>query len=99
MPFFVTAALAAAALFMLASPAAGQTNCGRHNDIIARLAARYSETPRFIALTDGGWLAEILVSKGGETWTLVITNSMGTSCVTATGKNWRPVKKPEGTAS
>ncbi len=96
-PFSIT--VVAAAFFMLASPAVGQTLCGKHSDIIARLAARYAETPHFIAVTDGNWMAEILISKGGATWTLVITNAMGTSCITATGKNWRPVKpKPEGTA-
>ncbi len=95
-PFYLT--VAAAALFLLASPAAGQTLCGKHSDIIARLAARYAETPHFIALTDGNWMAEILVSEKGETWSLVITNSMGTACITASGKNWRAVKpKPEGT--
>ena len=96
-PFLTTALVAV--LLLLASPAAGQTLCGKHNDIIARLAARYAETPHFIAITDGNWMAEIFISKGGETWSLVITNSMGTSCITASGKNWRAVKpKPEGTA-
>jgi hypothetical protein len=84
---------------MLASPAAGQTNCGKRSDIVEFLAMKHAEQPRAVGLTASNWLMELFTSKKGDTWTLVVTNDVGVSCIKGSGRNWRPIKfKPEGTA-
>ena len=91
---------AALVIFMLASPAAGQygSACGDRDSIIKRLAQKWQESLVAQALTNRGPLLELLRTSDGSTWTLIISQANGVSCVIMAGEDWRPVKpKPEGT--
>ena len=89
---------------MLASfPAAGQgTACDDRDTVIEFLAREYQE----LVVAQGvvmsrGQLMELFVSGDG-TWTLVVSQAGGMSCMIAAGEGWRPVPPlqppPGGTA-
>ncbi len=91
--------VAAAAIFMLASPAVGQAVCGKHDEMVANLEVQYDERRVAFAITTGGWLLEIFAKKNGRTWTILNTNPMGKTCLYGSGSGWRLDRpKPEGTA-
>lgn len=97
-PFSLTAA--AAAIFFLASPAAGQSiPCSDRATALKFLADKYDEEPVARGLTNRGHMIELLASKDGDTWTLMVSQPNDVACLIAAGEGWRPVKpKPQGTA-
>lgn len=81
-----TLALAAAATLLAAAPAAAAPLCGDRARILDRLAERYGERPRILALDDGGGVMEILVSPTGS-WTLLVTPPTAPhTCILTTGE-------------
>jgi hypothetical protein len=56
----------------------------------ARLFDRYNEKRIALALTSGGQLLEILVSPKGS-WTIIITQPNGPSCLVSSGDNWQSI--------
>ncbi len=50
-----------------------------------------TETTMLIAfgVTISGSLVEVLSTKEGETWTIIVTSSEGSSCIVAMGEGWR----------
>ncbi|MEQ3626004.1 MAG: hypothetical protein ABNH26_08855 [Celeribacter sp.] len=78
--------LALAVLIASAIPAAAQAPCAPRDELLARYAAKYREAPRMIGLTRQGNLVEIWASESG-TWTAVVTQPSGQSCITAVGTN------------
>ena len=86
-------AIVSFAAALIAAPAAAQVPCGPHADVLSHLAQRYGEKPQVVALTDQGNLMEIVVSPAG-TWTILITQPQGPSCIVATGKEWEEVAAP-----
>ncbi|MDX1576616.1 MAG: hypothetical protein R3285_10510 [Kiloniellales bacterium] len=92
---------AALALFLLAvgglsfgpGPAAAQgvpTACAKRDALISQLANRYGEVPVAIGVANGR-LVELLTAKDGITWTIILTNPQGISCLIASGDGWRPI--------
>jgi len=75
---------------LIATPALAQVPCGPHAAILDHLDQRYGEKPHAIALTDQGSLIEVVVSPAG-TWTILVTQPKGPSCIVATGKQWETV--------
>lgn len=90
------AALAAAALaFQPLSAAAqgaddGSTPCAERNNIVQTLDSQYEESPRAIGLVSKEAVLEVFVSETG-TWTVVVTNPEGVSCVLAAGQSWEEI--------
>jgi len=73
------------------SAAAQAPRCGQRAGIIDQLATKYQETPSQIGLESSGALIEVLTSKDGETWTIILSWPGGTSCLLAAGSDWQPV--------
>jgi hypothetical protein len=72
----------------LAAPTAlAQSVCGSHKTVADALAKRYAETPISMGVTIGGAVVEIYASPEG-TWTLLITQPNGVTCLIAAGKDW-----------
>ncbi len=71
---------------------AQQPACLPHQEAIERLAKAYGESPIVMALTNRNALLEVIATEDGATWTILITNTSGLSCVVAAGQNWRGVK-------
>ena len=86
-----------AALFASATASAAQ--CAARNKVLDMLRDKYSEAPVAFGVTSGGGLLEVLSSKDGATWTVLVTTPKGMTCMTAAGEGWhardRPVEGPE----
>jgi hypothetical protein len=86
---------------MLASPAAGQgTACADRERLVEFLMREYQEA--LIAqgvVSNGGHLMELFTSDAGGSWTLVVSQPSGLSCMIAAGEGWQFAEpRPEGTA-
>jgi hypothetical protein len=56
------------------------------------------EEPVALGVTNNGSLIEVLTSDDGSTWTMMISQPNGSSCLVAAGKGWeqlKPVAKGE----
>jgi hypothetical protein len=63
--------------------------CGARAEILAELTERYSEAPVAVGLSNSGVLVEVLSSDNGSTWTIIVSQPDGTSCLVAAGKEWQ----------
>jgi len=53
------------------------------------LKEKYDERPLAFGLNRDGRLLELFATPDGKTWTLLITNPRGLSCVVTSGENWQ----------
>ena len=75
-----------------------QKACGERTKIIEHIAKKYKEVPRAMAITGANTFLEIFVSPSG-TWTTLITDVTGKTCLVASGEGWEDIAiKPAGTA-
>ena len=86
----VTIAVAA----MSAEPAwaqtpGGQMICGKRNDILRQLDEKYGETRRSLGLAQGRGVVELYASDETGSWTILLTNPQGTTCMMAAGEAFR----------
>lgn len=94
---------AAAVVFAVAgfsvSPArAGAPVCAERAILAESLARRYHEMPVSVGLNVDGGMLEVFASKAG-TWTILLTDPNGHSCVMTAGDNWEslpPVADTKG---
>ena len=88
--WFVAAMLACAIallLFAAAKAHAQQSQCGPHEEIVKVLSSKFLEARRGAGTIGDQALAEFFVSEK-RTWSLLVTNAGGMSCVIAAGDNW-----------
>ncbi len=78
-----------AALTLLATEAAAQSTCNQREDVIGHLAKKYGEAPVALGVTNKGGLVEVLTTGDGNTWTIIVSQPNGTSCMVAAGEGWR----------
>jgi hypothetical protein len=64
--------------------------CARRDALLTALAHRYREQPKALGLSSSGVVIELMTSGEGKTWTLLLTQPDGTSCIIATGEAWQP---------
>ena len=64
--------------------------CTSHEKMIELLTQRYSEVPKAVGLVDKKRVMEVFVSKTG-TWTILVTNSEGQTCMLAAGQAYEDV--------
>ncbi len=64
--------------------------CSARTDVLTQLKGNYAEKPRAMGLASNGFVVEVLSSEDG-TWTIIITQPDGLTCLMATGKHWQPV--------
>jgi hypothetical protein len=76
-----------------ALPAQAQEQCGPREEVVKALNAKYQESQRALGLINDKAMMEVYISAKG-TWTMVVTNDQGMSCVLAAGEAWdeKPVK-------
>lgn len=93
----------AVAGFVVALTAAGQPplaqeqgtqsrQCDERDRVLSHLAKKYREAPVAVGLTSGGGLIEVLSTGAGETWTIIVSNPDGVSCLVAAGEGWRKLE-------
>lgn len=85
---------AAACLAAMASSAEAQMLCKQRTDILQQLATGYQEVPAALGLAANGSLVELIRHPEGKTWTIIITQPNGVSCVMATGESWQRIEQP-----
>ena len=75
--------------------------CSDRDVLLAWLFHEYRETPAAMALTNSGYVFEIIRSKNGETYTLLIRGPSGPTCVIGAGRDWEdiPFQAPSVPAS
>ena len=81
------AAAAAAMTVLTALPVQAQYFCDRHDRMVTRLAEIFSEKRIGYGLAGRTMVAEIFVSASGS-WTLLMTDVSGRSCIVAAGDGW-----------
>ncbi len=90
-PFWTTAI---AAVFLVgASSATAQTKqCDQRKKVLGHLAQKYKEAPIAAGVTASGGLVEVLTTGDGNTWTIIVSQPNGLSCLVAAGEGWRKLK-------
>ena len=71
-----------------AGSAVAQTACGDRDKIVGQLQAKYQESHRASGLETDTKMVEIWTSEASGSWTILITQANGQTCVAAAGKNW-----------
>lgn len=92
------------ALIFLASVASittshAQNACFERASVTKHLLDKFKEVPVSVGVGANGVAMELLVSPEGSTWTLLVTNMEGHSCVMASGENWVRIPFPKGPSS
>ncbi|MDJ1015942.1 MAG: hypothetical protein QNJ35_05470 [Paracoccaceae bacterium] len=77
-----------------------QTNCASRDMVVEKLESRYGEYFAGGGLQNQTRIFEVWFSEEKGTWTILMTRADGTSCIMASGTNWREgdtsLKKPAG---
>ena len=76
-----------AALALSTLSAQAQLVCGGHDDVIAGLTQAFQQRQIGYGVVGQAAIVEIYVSTSG-TWTLLITDVNGQSCILAIGEGW-----------
>ena len=81
---------AVSAAFFLPKPSIGAGQpCLLRDDALRILESKYAEVTVAVGLANNGGLVEILASKDGATWTILVTAPGGSTCMVSAGENWR----------
>lgn len=89
---FTKAALAAAVLAAAGGTADAQMVCGERDAIVAQLERKYGETRRSVGLQQGRAVVEVYASEKTGSWTILVTDTAGKSCLMAAGDAFEPVE-------
>lgn len=84
------AALVAISLVGTAGIVEAAPQCGHHDNIVDVLGNKFKETRRVMGVVNSKAVMEIFMSPRG-TWTMLITDTSGLSCITASGEEWQDV--------
>ncbi len=86
-------------VLLVASPAHAQQNCGPRAALIEALSELFGETRTGYGLGTGNSVVEVYSSAQTGSWSILVTNAQGVSCLVAAGQAWATVKAvtaPEG---
>ena len=86
----VIGAVIAASIVASAARADDVPPCGPRSQLIQAMKQIYDERPHATGLISSRELFEVFVSPSG-TWTILVTNPHGISCIAAAGENWERV--------
>ncbi|TKB09478.1 MAG: hypothetical protein E5V75_30805 [Mesorhizobium sp.] len=97
---WVKLAAVGAMLALSAFPTQAQIICGGHTYLVARLAEAFEEKRLGYGVAGEVAVFELFVSESG-TWTILMTDVKGQSCILAAGEGWEdtlatPVRQPGG---
>ena len=66
-----------------------QTLCAERESVVKKLETGYGEAFAGGGLQNASRVFEVWLSEEKGTWTILMTRSDGTTCIMATGTNWR----------
>ncbi len=93
-PLYVGMLAVAAALPLTVQQATAQgqpQQCDKRAKVLGHLAQKYREAPIAVGVTNSGGLVEVLTTGDGNTWTIIVSNPDGMSCLVAAGEGWRKI--------
>jgi hypothetical protein len=61
--------------------------CAPRNELVGQLGQQFSENQKAVGTLGDKAIMEVFVSQSG-TWTILATDTAGTSCIIAAGKSW-----------
>ena len=77
-----------------------QNNCASRDLVVEKLSENYGEALGGAGLQNANRLFEVWFSEEKGTWTILMTRADGTTCIMASGTNWRDggpsLKQPAG---
>ncbi len=62
--------------------------CDTRSAILDFLSSRYAEEPVAMGVAEDGGLVEVLASREGSTFTIIVTSPDGRTCMVAAGEGW-----------
>jgi len=77
-------------LLLTTSNAYSQNVCAERLELIKRLWDKWQEEPLAKAIVNDNNVIEVFVSKS-RSWTIIISDRSGRSCVVSTGRDWTDV--------
>lgn len=87
-----TALLAVTAIASIHPASAQEKMCAERDVFLDQLSVRYGELPERFGLMPNGNVLEVFSSDGGS-FTVLVTNPKGQSCMIASGDAWMPSDK------
>jgi hypothetical protein len=76
-----------------AATATGSPPCGSRPELLKQLSKQFKEAPVALGLAKNGSVIEVLTSDDGETWTILVSQPNGSSCLVAVGEGWEELKR------
>jgi hypothetical protein len=70
--------------------------CRSYTDLTEMLGQQFAEKPNALGLQSNGQLLQVFVADDGTSWTIVVTNPDGWSCIVAVGENWESLPVAAG---
>ena len=87
----LSAIVIASALLLSAQPANAQQVCAPHEKAVLQLEEKFDEQVVGRGLTPNGKaMFEVFVSESGS-WTVLVSEPSGRSCVVASGESWQRI--------
>ena len=82
---------------LMTAPALAEGNsqemlCNKRSEVMKNLSANYNEAPTALGMASNGGVLEVMTSKDGKTWTVLLTSPDGNSCLVAMGNSWEHIK-------
>jgi len=74
----------------------GTTVCESRAAVLDFLSTKYAEAPVAMGVAKNGGLVEVLTSGAGSTFTIIITQPNGTTCMVAAGRGWESLSNFSG---
>ncbi|WP_025899847.1 hypothetical protein [Sneathiella glossodoripedis] len=75
--------------------ASAQNACFERGALIKHLDGKFQEAPVAAGLAANGSVLEVFTSPDGVTWTIVLTQPNGATCVMASGESWMGIPLPK----
>ena len=70
-----------------------QQRCEQRRTVLKYLSAEYAEQPIAMGVAENGGLIEVLTSRHGNTFTIIVTSPDGETCMVAAGEDWQALIK------
>lgn len=82
----------------LPGAASAQDSCTTRPEVGSYLLNEFSESPVALGVANNGSLIEVFASHDRTTWTIMLTQPDGTSCLVAAGQAWENLPQVVPTA-
>lgn len=83
-----------AGMIFVAQQASAQQmrQCAKRPDVVDRLNSVFGESRRGVGIAANNAVMEVFASEKTGTWTIVVTNAKGISCLVASGEAYETVE-------